>query len=391
VRVLIVSSRFPLPPWRGNQVRTLEWLRALREQACGLVCPRADARQDERRVSGEGVALWTYRIGAPARAVAVGSALIAGRPAQEGLYASRSARRAVSTALREHRPDVAIVQMIRCGWALEQIRREAPGTPVLFDAIDAMGLHFSRAARFAPRVARPLLGLEAAASGRRERELARLADLAIAVSARDLAAIGATGGRVVPVSGRIVEARQQEARLPHVLLSGNLGYRPTELCALWFASEVWPAVLSSQPQARWVLAGARPGRAVRRLARLPGVEVHGDVDTLDPYLAEASVAIAPMASGSGVPMKVLEAWAAGVPVVAHPWTADGVDEDGRDGLVIADSPDDWRRAVVALLADSEAARQSAELGRAAWRLHYHPDRVDDKLREALRAALGRDR
>lgn len=387
MRVLIISSRFPLPPWRGNQVRTLEWLRALREQACGLVCPRADARGDERRVIDEGVALWTYRLSTPARVAAVGSAMIGGRPAQEGLYAIGAARRAVSRALREHRPDVAIVQMIRCGWALEQIRREAPDIPLVFDAIDAMGLHFSRAARFAPRAARPILGFEAAASRRREHELARRADLAIAVSARDLAAIGATVGRVVPVSGRVVEGREQTTRLPHVLLSGNLGYRPTVLGALWFASEVWPGVLASQPQARWVLAGARPGRAVRRLARLPGVEVHGDVDSLDRYLAEASVAIAPMASGSGVPMKVLEAWAAGVPVVAHPWTADGVEEGGRDGLIIADSPEDWRRAVVGLLADPEAARDVAELGRAAWRLSYHPDRVDDRLREALWAVL----
>jgi len=69
------------------------------------------------------------------------------------------------------------------------------------------------------------------------------------------------------------------------------------------------------PEARWVLAGARPPRAVRRLAALPGVEVHPDVPDLDPYLAAATVAVAPMPTGSGVPMKVLEAWAAGIPVV----------------------------------------------------------------------------
>jgi glycosyltransferase involved in cell wall biosynthesis len=388
VRALIVASRFPLPPWRGNQVRTLEWLRALGGAACGLVCPSPDAPGDARRLTGDGIALWTYRMSPPARLAAVGSAIVAGRPAQEGLYDTGSARRAVAAALREHGPEVAIVQMVRCGWAIDQIRRDAPDTPVVFDAIDAMGLHFARAAQFAPAVLRPLLGLEARRSGRRERQLAGQAALSIAVSARDLAALDAPTGRVVPVSGRLIEAPPAGERALEVLLSGNLGYRPTVLAARWFAREVWPAVREHLPHARWVLAGARPAAAVRRLAGRPGVEVHGDVEDLGRFLARASVAIAPMASGSGVPMKVLEAWAAGLPVVAHPWTASGVEPAARDALRVADSAAEWRDSIVELLSNPGAARDLAERGREVWRQSYHPDRVAEKLRAALAAVAG---
>ena len=385
MRVLIVASRFPLPPWRGNQVRTVEWLRALAGEEIALVCPRPAQPELARQLGHEKAALWTHASGLGERAGAVVASLVDGQPIQEGLYAARSARRALSRAVREQRPEVAIVQMVRCGWALEQLRREVPGLPVLFDAIDAMGLHFERAALLAPPALRPLLRAEAGRCRRRERELASRAALSIAVSARDLDAIGARQGRVVPVSGRAVAARARAGTGPRVVLSGNLGYRPTVRGALWFAEEVWPRVAASLPGARWVLAGARPAAAVRRLGRLPGVEVHGDVEDLDPFLASATVAIAPMASGSGVPMKVLEAWAAGLPVVAHPWTAAGLPADTQAALAVADGAEEWQRAVTGLLLDPQAAGRLAERGREAWYRSYHPERVDEALRAALAA------
>jgi glycosyltransferase involved in cell wall biosynthesis len=249
-----------------------------------------------------------------------------------------------------------------------------------------MGLHFERAAQLARPWLRPPLLEEAGRCRRRERELAGRAALSIAVSARDLDELGARDGRVVPVSGRIVAAEAGAREEPTVLLSGNLGYRPTVRAALWFAAEVWPRVASSVPQARWVLAGARPAAAVRRLGLLPGVQVHADVDDLGPYLGSATVAIAPMAGGSGVPMKVLEAWAAGLPVVAHPWTAAGLPADARDALAVADGADEWRRAVIRLLTDPVAAAGLGERGRELWRRSYHPERVEAALRAALAAA-----
>ena len=385
MKVLIVTSRFPLPARRGNQVRTVEWLRALAAEEVALVCPRPALPGERHRLDCDRLALWTHGSGPGGKGAAIVAAALSGRPVQEGLYATGSARQALSSALREQRPDVAVVQMVRCGWAMDQLGREAPELPVLFDAIDSMGLHFERAAQLARPWLRPLLRAEAGRCRRRERELAGRAALAIAVSARDLDELSASDGRVVPVSGRIVATEAGGRTQPRVLLSGNLGYRPTVRAALWFANEVWPRVASSVPQARWVLAGARPAAAVRRLGRLPGIEVHADVDDLGPYLAAATIAIAPMASGSGVPMKVLEAWAAGLPVVAHPWSAAGLPADARDALAVADGADEWHRAVTRLLTEPSAAAGLAERGRELWRRDYHPERVDEALRAALAA------
>jgi len=311
------------------------------------------------------------------------------RPAQEGLYAGRRARTALERALAAGPWDLAVVQLVRCAWAAEVIARHTPRPPLLFDAIDSMGLHFERAAEAAPTPLASLLRAEASRCARREAWLVERAGVVTAVARRDLEALAAgSKGRLVPVAAAGPTARPvPPAGAPTVLLSGNLGYRPTVLAARRFASEVWPELKARVPEARWLLAGARPARAVRALAALPGVEVHGDLPDLGPSLAAATVAVAPMATGSGVPMKVLEAWAAGRPVVAHPWAAAGLEHDPAPGVTEAATPGEWVEVLARLLRDPAASAELAARGRAVWARHYAPGPVRAAIRAAVEAAL----
>jgi glycosyltransferase involved in cell wall biosynthesis len=381
MRVLLVTSRHPVPPWRGNQVRTMEWLSALTDHDVHLVCPAAGggfAEAPPARVT-------IYRPAPVGRAIGLLRAAVSGRPLQEGLYDSTAARRTVAGAVLGWSPDVVVIQMVRCAWAAEAVRKVAPGVPIVFDAIDAMGLHFDRASRSAAAGVAGLFRIEGARCRRRERWLSGAAGATVAVSARDLAELSVPPGRgrVIPVAGRetaVMERPQSEAV---VLLSGNLGYRPTVQGAVWFAGEVWPRILARVPEARWVLAGARPAAAIRRLSRLRGVEVHGDVPDLGMFMGSARVAVAPMSGGSGVPMKVLEAMAAGVPALVHRWAADGLAEEAAAAVVVADGAEAWVEGLVRLLRDPAGARDLGERGRAAWRSFYHPDVVARQIRDVV--------
>jgi hypothetical protein len=315
-------------------------------------------------------------------------AAVSGLPLQEGLYDSGIARRTVSDAVGSWQPDVVVVQMVRCAWAAEVVWNRGPALPVVFDSIDAMGLHFDRAAQAAAPLQAMAYRAEARRCRRRERALVTRAQRTVAVSERDLTALAvpAGRGRMIPVAGRHTVRTESTSGEPVILLSGNLGYRPTVLGAEWFAREVWPSLKQRMPEAQWVLAGARPARAVRRLAGLPGVEVHADVPDLEPYLQSARVAIAPMNSGSGVPMKVLEALAAGLAVVAHPWAAEGLADQG--GVAVAAPADaaGWVDALERLLTDSQEARDLGERGHELWQRVYHPERVAEQIRQVVAEA-----
>jgi glycosyltransferase involved in cell wall biosynthesis len=381
MRILMVTSRFPLPPWRGNQVRTVQWIEALSDHLIMLVCPTGEAVFPLEL----GVELRLLPGGRLRTAAGLLLAAAVGRPAQEGVYASIAGRRIVRAALEDWRPDVAVIQMVRCGWAIDAIHHAHPGLPVLFDAIDSMALHYRRAVSSAAPWLRPAMILEAERCRRREVELVSRAGMTTAVSSRDLDALKpGDRGRVVPVAAGVeVDACRRPAGSPTVLMSGNLGYRPTVEAALWFAREVWPRLRGRNPSARWVLAGARPARSVRRLSTTTGVEIHADVDDLGDYLMEAHVAVAPMASGSGVPIKILEAIAAGVPVVADGWSAAGLADPGA--VAVAEGAAGWVETIDRLLGDADFARAQAARAAEVWRTHYHPRRVATAIRSAVDA------
>ncbi|HSN56674.1 MAG TPA: glycosyltransferase [Candidatus Sulfomarinibacteraceae bacterium] len=385
MRVLLVASRFPLPPWRGNQLRSVQWLEALTEHDRLLLCPPGRPATGSDGVGADTVALPRGLFGGGA---GLAAAVLGGRPAQEGVYVSGAARRRLAEEVAAWRPDVAVVQMVRCAWAADEIRRVAPKLPVLFDAVDCMALHYRRAAAATHPLLRPAYRLEAERCRRRETELVRRAALTVAVTRRDLDALGAGDrGRVVPVAaGALTDPARSSGGAPLVLLSGNLGYRPTVRAALWFADRVWPELRVRVPDVRWLLAGARPAPAVRRLASRPGVEVEGDVGDLADRLRRATVAVAPMDSGSGVALKILEAMAAGVPVVADPWSAAGLEE--ASAVAVADDPEHWVATLAGLLSDSTAARRLGEQGHASWQRHYAPEVVRRQLRDAVEAAAG---
>jgi glycosyltransferase involved in cell wall biosynthesis len=386
MRVLLVASRYPVPARRGNQVRTAEWLGALAGHDLTLVCPQP--ARDVPLISGARSLLDSTS--KPIRGVGLLRALLSRRPLQEGLYDTHRARSLVAESLREWRPNVVVVQMVRCGWAAELVRKFSRSVPVVFDAIDSMGLHFERAAATSAFPMSVLLAAESRRCQRRESELASSATLCVAVAERDLDRLRVSPDqqRVIPVAGREVPSAGP-APEPVVIVTGNLGYRPTVRGVEWFAERVWPRVRDAVPAAKWLLVGARPAKAVQRLENRPGIEVYADVPDLAPFLARARLAVAPMGSGSGVPMKVLEAMAAGLPVVVRPWAADGLTDEARKSVAVAEQATEWVATVSRLLTDDQSVQELAELGRSSWRRFYHPDVVAQQIRDIVEDAVSR--
>ncbi len=241
------------------------------------------------------------------------------RPMQALLYERRRAARRVADVVASAPFDLVHGLLVRSAPFVP-----ASGPPVVLDFVDALSVNLAARGRRDRPLARRAARWEARRISAYERELLGQIDAGIVVSEQDRAALGSPPGlRVVPngVADQFFDARA-ERRPGRVLFAGNLGYFPNVDAARWLAREIFPLVRSRHPEATLRLVGARPAPTVRRLARLPGVELIGEVDDMAVEVAAAAVVVAPLRAGSGIQNKVLEAMAAGTPVVTMPGVAD---------------------------------------------------------------------
>jgi len=152
-----------------------------------------------------------------------------------------------------------------------------------------------------------------------------------------------------------------------IVFVGLMAYHANIEAAVTFTRQIWPAVRERLPGCVLTLVGASPDPGVVALRELPGVEVTGTVPDVRPYYREALAAIVPLRTGSGTRLKILEAMAAGVPVVSTAAGAEGLAVEAGRNILLVDADDSaaWGKALTSV-AESGPRRES--LTRAAFDL-----------------------
>ena len=147
--------------------------------------------------------------------------------------------------------------------------------------------------------------------------------------------------------------RRQPNRL---VFTGKMDYRPNVDGIEWFSKKILPRVRQRCPTAELVIVGRSPHRRVQALAAEDHITVTGRVDSVQPYLHAAALAVAPLRMGSGTRLKILEAMAAGCAVVSTSIGAAGLGGLWQ-AIEIADNEADFAQAIISLLKD-ERRRQT---------------------------------
>jgi glycosyltransferase involved in cell wall biosynthesis len=219
-----------------------------------------------------------------------------------------------------------------------------------------------------------------------ERRAFAAVDRVVAVSAEDAALIRRQfGAGRVDVVDNGIDAGHYEAVHPHpepntLLFLGSLEWRPNLDAVRLLLDAVLPAVRARQPSARLLVVGRNPPSWLApRVRGLEGVELHGNVPDVRPYLARSAAMAVPLRIGGGSRLKILEALACGLPVVSTRVGAEGLCLREGDHLTLADDPEAMAAALVDCLRRPAEARRQAARGRRLVLQRYDWDVLASKL------------
>jgi glycosyltransferase involved in cell wall biosynthesis len=399
VRVLHLTPELPCwPGGTGGATRQFHLLRRLVElgHEVTVVAPVPWGQEDRRAVLSEaGIRL--EGVGRPASRVRETLDAVAAEPRlaadaavlpvlawQVGVfwtYLRPLARR----TLAEWKPDVVTIEHDNAASWVEEVPPAVPAALVLQN----VGWHYyeSRAAAAAGPAAAGLR-LEAARFRRHHaRWFGRYRTL-IAVSERDradLRRVTSTPVGVVPNGVASDELRPvpPSSEPATLLFTGTLSHPPNAEGIRWFADAVWPQVRSERPGVRLVVVGRDPPRGVLELGDRDGVEVVGPVPQMAPWFERATAVVAPLLSGGGTRLKILEALACRRATVSTSVGCEGLELSSERELLVADGAAAFAEATLRLLTDRELRERLAAAGRDAVERVYDWRVLGDRLAAVL--------
>ncbi len=169
-----------------------------------------------------------------------------------------------------------------------------------------------------------------------------------------------------------------------LLFTGKMDFRPNIDAALWFGNEIWPLIKAQEPAATWGIVGKSPHPRLDSLRSDPSITIVGQVPEMPPYLRAAELYVIPLRIGGGTRFKLLEAMAAGTPVVSTTVGAEGVPVRTDRDLLLADRPAEFAAAVLRLLRDPELRDRFSASSLALVREHFDWRTIVPNLEEIYR-------
>ena len=380
MRILLLTQVVPNPPDSGPKVKTHNVLRYLagHHEVHLVSFVRSETEVAQARDLGRyctTVTTVSLRRSRRKDAVALARSLITRRPFLVERDDSREMRDAIAELLRRFTFDAVHADQV----SMAQFAADLPLKLRVLDEHNAVWTIVRRAAsREAWGPYRLLAELEWRKLRGYEATVCRAFDLVTVVSAgdeADLRAVALTSFpvRVIPIAvdtvGLAYSARPPGAR--NVVSVATMFYPPNVEAVHWFATEVFPSIRRRLPTTEFQIVGSRPPAKITRLATAEsGIHVTGYVADLSEILRRSGVLIVPLMSGSGMRVKILEAFARGIPVVSTTIGGEGIDARDGEHLLVADDAEGFANAVIKLLEQPALAERLARAARSLVEARY---------------------
>jgi sugar transferase (PEP-CTERM/EpsH1 system associated) len=369
MNILFLCHHFPYPPDHGARIRAFHFIRHLSQTNSVTVATLAHTQQE--LIQGQGLKEYCHRVIAeviPSR-VRWGRALRAlysSTPSSVAYFRSVSLQRQIDDLLASENFDAIIVL---CAFMAQYVLAWRGGCRIL-DYGDIDSAKWRDYSRYKAIPLSWAYAWEAAKLRNYERRIARHFHHCTVISRGELeefqrfevdvpCAIVPNG---VDTDYFFYDAGNRNGA-PTIVFLGRMDYFPNVDGVQYFVREVFPLVRKKLPAVELRIIGSNPAKSVRELAKIPNVSITGYVQDVRSYLRGAAVSIAPLRIARGTQNKILEALAIGIPTVATPEAAKGVECVPGKQLLVADCATAFAEEVIRVIEDSSLRKNLAEAGR----------------------------
>jgi sugar transferase (PEP-CTERM/EpsH1 system associated) len=396
MRILCLTSRLPYPPNRGDRLRAFHFIEHLsQEHELSLVSFIADETERDYLPSLRVYCRDVRVLPMSSRRSAISTALNIWRrePLQTLYYRLEAMRRVVDDMIATTGFDAAYVHLFRMAPYVanhSQLYRIVDLTDVISKEIDLSLPYRGLASRAVYR-------LEKKRINRYEQWVAQNFEETWLISRADRQALAQTSAkaniRVVPNG---VDLEQfyptgQPCSPDSLIFVGHLRVLHNVDAATYLAQDVLPLVRKEIPTCTLNIVGADPAPQIKRLGESAAITVTGFVLDLNAQLNKAAVFVAPLRFAAGIQNKVLEAMAAGRPVVTTSLVNDGLGAQPDQELLVADDASTTAQQIVRLLTNERLREQTGGAGRRFVQARYSWIHVVERMRSIEKSLQqGRD-
>jgi polysaccharide biosynthesis protein PslH len=153
---------------------------------------------------------------------------------------------------------------------------------------------------------------------------------------------------------------------------GSMDWLPNEEAIKWLLNDIWPNVLSQQPEFQLILGGKHFPNFLSKLNGQHNIQIHKEVSSSEHFMTQNGVLVVPLLTGSGVRVKILEALAMGIPVISTAKGAEGIQLTDKQHILIANTPLEFVTAMI----DSQLQLKSIGLaGQTLFNEHYNTTKI----------------
>ena len=271
--------------------------------------------------------------------------LLSGLPLQCSLFKSKQFSKKIKKIFEAGKIDAIYCVMIRVALNINWYDGK-----IFVDMVDSMGLNFFRRYKYSKGLKKWILKKEKKRVSNYEKKLANISKFSFVVSAIDKKNIGSSKVKVIPQGVKFYNKKRKIKKNPIIIFTGNMYYAPNIDAITWFIKNCWFNILKKEPKSKLFIVGNNPSPEIISMSlTYPSIKLTGRVPSIMNFLSKATVAIAPMQSGSGIQNKILESMSCSVPVVTTKIGFGDLNAVPRKDLFVADNANDFFKKVIYLI------------------------------------------